>query len=72
MEEVAAELEVGEVGDTCWLLFFVIVISAVVAPLPQTIHHISSAAVVLHLIRCHPPPHLTIIPSPPLHVLCIS
>ncbi len=35
---------------TCWLLFFVIVVSAVVAPLPRTVHRVSSAAVVLHLI----------------------
>ncbi len=47
----------------CWLLFFVVVVSVIVAPLPQTIHCVSSAAVVLHLIRRCPQPHPTIVTS---------
>ncbi len=57
---------------TCWLLFFVIVVSAIVAPLLPTDHGVSSAAVILHLIRRHPLPHPTFVPSPLLCVLRIS
>jgi hypothetical protein len=54
------------------IVVFAIVVIAVVAPLPPTVHCVSSADVVLHLIRRHPPPHPTIVPSPLLCVLCIS
>ncbi len=57
---------------TCWLLFFAIVVSAVVAPLPPIVHRFSSAAIVLHLIRRRPPPHPTVVPILPLRVLHIS
>ena len=51
---------------------FCLDVSAVVALPPLTVHCVSSAAVVLHLIRRHPPPHPTIVPSPQLRVLRIS
>jgi hypothetical protein len=54
------------------LLCFVIVLCTIVTPLPPTVHRISSAAIVLHLIRRHPPPHPTVIPIPPLRMLRIS
>jgi hypothetical protein len=57
---------------TCWLLFFVIVISAIVAPPPPTVHCVSSAAIVLHLICHRSTPHPTVVPILPLRVLRIS
>jgi hypothetical protein len=54
------------------IVVFCIVVSAVVAPPPTTAHRVSSATVVLHLIRHCPSPHPTVIPSPPLRKLRIS
>ncbi len=56
----------------CWLLFFVAVVSVVVSPPPLTV----GASPLLHPpcpFSCHhPPPHLTIVASPPLRMLRIS